>query len=411
MITSGELGGGDQIISTVRFWGSSSDLGDSSEGKFIPPKSIILYCHGSGHHCRASTIFRLAVEYSARGHAFVSFDCEGCGTSSGLPGLIISYDRWCTQAVHALAFARSQIAHAAKAAGVEADPIHTPAYIMGESMGGALALHIAMSREDLWSGIILLAPMCGISPRLMPAPPVVMLLRCMAMCCPAAPLVPMEDHLPHCFKHSRDRVIAEARKDPLRYQGTPRLGTGLQSLMTMEAISEHASKIKLPIVILHGTADVVTDPEISFRFWERCSSEDKTYMRVDGAWHTFVFDDYDTRLLTLEFIDEWIHQRVSGAVLTADEAVAAASKSSASTGEAPAPRVLRASGSCVSGELKPGDKPAPPSGQWWRVDPTAVEGGRESTDDREGIVIRVEEGPKLGAIWLTAPERRRFPRE
>jgi len=39
-----------------------------------------------------------------------------------------------------------------------------PRYIMGQSMGGAIALKVHLKEPNTWDGVILVAPMCKVSP-------------------------------------------------------------------------------------------------------------------------------------------------------------------------------------------------------------------------------------------------------
>jgi lysophospholipase len=65
-------------------------------------------------------------------------------------------------------------------------------------------------------------------------------------------------------------------------------------------------EIKLPILIMHGTADRLCDPEGSQVLYERVSSKDKTLKLYDGFYHEIfnepgreqVFADMETWLAT-----------------------------------------------------------------------------------------------------------------
>jgi alpha-beta hydrolase superfamily lysophospholipase len=339
------------------------------------------------------------------------FDAEGNGCSSGLHGLCTSFDRWSVQAAEAAKFAQKRLREAA------GDPAAAdcPAFLMGESMGGALSINTVLQKPEMWAGMILIAPMCAISPELMPAWPVVQALRCMAVCCPGWAVVPMQDHLPNCFRNGHSYILERARSDPLRYAGVNRLGTGLQSLNVMDKIREQAADIRTPLLVMHGSADVVTDPHSSLRFWESTSSEDKTYVTFEDAWHVMWFDNYDNRVMALDMIDEWVSQRSSS---SGESAVgAAAGKSDSLEPLRPAARILKASGSCMSEIMGDKEVPVPPGGPercFWAVDSAAVEGdavaGASSlADETPRLTLRLLEGPALPKAWADAPMRCKFP--
>lgn len=423
MLSPAKLGGGVPITSVTRLWLNSNFREDGTRPL---SKSVVVWCHGAGHHARDSSVFRFGTEMSKRGHTVVVFDAEGNGCSSGLHGLCTSFDRWSLQAIEAVQFAQRRLK---EEAGDPSMP-DLPAFIMGESMGGALSVNTVLLKSDMWAGLILGAPMCAIAPELMPAWPVVQALRCFATCCPGWAVVPMQDHLPHCFRNGHDFILKRARSDPLRYTGVNRLGTGLQSLNVMDKVMGRAADISLPLLVLHGTADVVTDPDTSLHFWESTSSEDKTYIKIKDAWHVLWFDNYDNRVFTLDAMDEWISQRC---VSSAPEDAGAPAPKAASLRDLlrPAARILEVSGSCFSELVGEAEVPVPPGGPeqcFWAVDPAAVEGdapaagpaaaeGEEAVGEGEApsgaelprLTLRLLEGPPLPHAWADAPMRRKAP--
>ena len=44
-------------------------------------------------------------------------------------------------------------------------------------------------------------------------------------------------------------------------------------------------QFRVPLLILHGTADTFTSPAGSREFYERAGSGDKTYKTYEGAYH------------------------------------------------------------------------------------------------------------------------------
>ncbi|KAA0165909.1 hypothetical protein FNF28_03291 [Cafeteria roenbergensis] len=418
-ISPHRLGGSPGISSTTRFWRHATPTDR--------PKSIVVYCHGYGHHSRGGALFRLATELSLRGHAVVAFDCEGNGCSSGLPGFIVNFQRLAVQAHVALEFARLQLGR---------EGAETPAFLLGESMGGALATTAARLNPELFAGMILFAPMCGIDPSIIPAAPIVALAKCVASCWPSLPLIAVQDHLPACFRLDNETVAAGARADPLRYDGKQRVGTGMRLLDVMQHMHESAPSLSMPLLVFHGTADRVTDPSLSLQFWEQFGATDKTYIRLKDAWHVLMFEPYATRVFVIEALDEWLCQRVE---LAEEEKAAAAAGSAASKTTSAAgalvggARVLEAVDAGDVVPLPPDTVPRPGrqsvGGLWWSVDPRAVDGAApaEATSaaaasaaesaaprasggapDYGSVRLSLVEGPLLPAAWASAPTARKW---
>jgi alpha-beta hydrolase superfamily lysophospholipase len=106
--------------------------------------------HGYGAHGAFPTVRILAEHLAARGFTCRILDFEGCGESEGLPGLINDYADLVTDA---LAFIEAQRVVTEK-----------PAFILGTSAGGALALKCSMiAPPATFAGCVLLSPMVVIS--------------------------------------------------------------------------------------------------------------------------------------------------------------------------------------------------------------------------------------------------------
>ncbi|RRT82241.1 hypothetical protein B296_00002782 [Ensete ventricosum] len=66
-------------------------------------------------------------------------------------------------------------------------------FILGEAMGGAVALKVHFKQPQSWDGAILVAPMCKISDEIIPPWPVKQFLVAMAKVLPEKKLIPIKD--------------------------------------------------------------------------------------------------------------------------------------------------------------------------------------------------------------------------
>jgi len=75
-------------------------------------------------------------------------------------------------------------------------------------------------------------------------------------------------------------------------------------------VSSLASEFHAPFFILHGSADKITDPNLSQSFHDESPSKDKTIKIYDGLWHnlTGAESDEDTEML-FDDMWEWISKR------------------------------------------------------------------------------------------------------
>ena len=120
------------------------------------------------------------------------------------------------------------------------DMCKLPHFLVGESMGGAVALRmIEMFGQEEWRGCILFSPMCKIDKSLQPHPLVVALLKLLNKVWPTLAIVPSRIALEKCFADPAKHPIA--RLNPHSYSLDDRYPRWvcfhlLLALITFEAI-------------------------------------------------------------------------------------------------------------------------------------------------------------------------------
>lgn len=75
--------------------------------------------------------------------------------------------------------------------------------------------------------------------------------------------------------------------------------------------SGREGEITLPVLILHGTADKVTNPRGSQFFYETAGSQDKTLELYEGHAHDLL-NDFDKEQV-IDDIRQWIAARLPAA--------------------------------------------------------------------------------------------------
>jgi alpha-beta hydrolase superfamily lysophospholipase len=170
-----------------------------------------------------------------------------------------------------------------------------PVFLLGHSAGGLVSCLYTLEHQDELAGFI-----CESFAYEVPARDVVLkLIKGLGRITP---------HL-HVFKlkhddFSRDREFtARFKADPLiPHEGYP-ARTIAELVRADERLSDELAKIKLPVLILHGTNDRVTKPHGSTVFAQRAGSTDKTLKLYDGHYHDLLNDIGKERVLG--DITEW----------------------------------------------------------------------------------------------------------
>ncbi|KAK9267707.1 hypothetical protein L1049_010139 [Liquidambar formosana] len=261
-----------------------------------PPRGLICMVHGYGNDI--SWTFQATPIFLAQmGFACFAIDLQGHGHSQGLKGFVPDVDLVVEDCI---SFFNS----------IKLDPQFQdlPTFLFGESMGGAICVLIHLAAPKAFDGAILVAPMCKISDKVKPRWPIPEILTFLAKFMPTLAIVPTADLLEKSVKVPEKKIIAGM--NPSRYRGKPRLGTVVELLRVTDFVSGKLGDVSLPFIVLHGSADVVTDPNVSRALYEEAKSEDKCIKIYDGMMHSLLFGETDENVeMVRGDILSWLNDR------------------------------------------------------------------------------------------------------
>lgn len=252
-------------------------------------KAVIAVVHGIAEH--GGRYAWLAALANAQGIGVVTLDLRGHGQSPGERSYVEHFDDYLLD-VDALWAKAGELA------------VARPLFLMGHSMGGAIALRWAAQRRRAMAGLILSSAALKIGgdvPRLLIA---------------LAPL--LSRWLPHLRGTrfdpaviSRDPAqVAAYVNDPLVSLKAPPARTGAELLAAMESNRIAAAEMDLPVYLFHGDADRLTDPVGSRDIFEAWGGADKTLRLWPGSRHE-TLNDLDREAVVAELLD-WVRAHVAG---------------------------------------------------------------------------------------------------
>ncbi|XP_060194112.1 caffeoylshikimate esterase-like [Lycium barbarum] len=246
-------------------------------------KAVIYFCHGYGDTCTflAEGIARKLASF---GYGVVAMDYPGFGLSEGLHGYIPSFDKLVDDVIE----------HYSK---VKENPEfrNLPSFLFGESMGGAIALKVHQKQPNAWNGAVLVAPMCKIADNMVPPWLVIQILIGVTKFLPTQKLVPTQDLGELAVRDEKKREMMAY--NIISYKHKPRLQTALELLNATKEIERLLEKVSLPLLILHGKNDIVTDPSVSKALHERSISSDKKLFLYEEAYHALLEGEPDEMIL------------------------------------------------------------------------------------------------------------------
>ncbi|XP_026386742.1 caffeoylshikimate esterase-like isoform X1 [Papaver somniferum] len=261
-----------------------------------PVKAILCFCHGYGDTC---TFFfeGIARKLASSGYGVYAMDYPGFGLSEGLHGYISSFDGLVDDVIEHYSKVKESM-----------ESQDVPSFLFGQSMGGAVALKVHLKQPNAWNGAVLVAPMCKIAEDMVPPLLVKQLLIAVANVLPKSKLVPEKDIGEMAFRDLEKRKLA--KYNVIAYRDKPRLRTALELLRTTDEIERRLEEVSLPILILHGEGDIVTDPSVSKALYEKAKSSDKKLHLIKNASHSLLEGEPDDSIL--EIFNEiicWLDER------------------------------------------------------------------------------------------------------
>ncbi|KAF2282701.1 hypothetical protein GH714_043701 [Hevea brasiliensis] len=236
----------------------------------------------------------VARKLASSGYGVFAMDYPGFGLSEGLHGYIPSLDKL----VNDVAEHYSKIKENPKFQCL-------PSYLFGQSLGGAIAMKVHLKQPDAWNGAILVAPMCKFADNMIPPWIVVQILIGIAYLFPKLKIVPHKNFVKMAFRDLKKQELAAY--NVIAYKDTARLWTALECLRTTQELEQRLQEVSVPLLILHGEADVVTDPSVSKALYEKASSSDKKLKLYKNAFHSLLEGEPDDTIFqVLDDIICWL---------------------------------------------------------------------------------------------------------
>ncbi|MCX6247151.1 MAG: lysophospholipase [Bacteroidetes bacterium] len=227
------------------------------------PKAVIVLIHGLSDH--SGRYRHLGAYFAAAGYAMVIVDLRGHGKSFGKRGHFPTYERVMDDITLFIDAARNRHPQ-------------LPMILYGHSMGGNLVLNYLIRKTPAVVASVVTSPWL----RLNFKPPLYKLVMAM-MINRVFPSMTQKDRIiPSYLSHDK-AVAKEYLADPLVHNRIS-VRTYMEITLAGEYALNHADKVGCPLLLMHGTDDLLTSFSASREFIHKVTAE-HTFKTWEGLYH------------------------------------------------------------------------------------------------------------------------------
>jgi acylglycerol lipase len=248
-------------------------------------RGVVLLIHGFNSH--SGYYLGAAERLVSRGFSVYAIDHRGRGKSDG--------ERYFVEKVSDYVDDVGTLVQLAKR-----EQPNLPVFMLGHSAGGVISCTYALDHQAELAGLI-----CESFAFQVYAPDFALaVLKGISHIAPHAHVLKLKTE-----DFSRDpRVVETMLNDPLLANEVQPTLTVAEMVRADERLDREFPKLTLPLLILHGTADKVTRPGGSQRFYDNAGSPDKTLKLYEGHAHDLL-NDTDRELVFAD-IFAWLEARL-----------------------------------------------------------------------------------------------------
>lgn len=244
------------IVEKLAVWSSEPSLGN--------PRARILLVHGMSEH--SGRYIEMENFLLASGFAVVRFDLRGAGQSGGRRQWIEKFDDYVDDVSSIYRWICREL-----------PPL--PLFLLGHSLGGAIAITFLENYQKAFAGCILSAPAFQVGEAVNPL--TIAIGRQLVKVLPTLRISGNSDK----SAISRDAAVVKAfLEDPLCCH-TNTVNQGKEILDQLPKLPSIARKLELPTLIAHGSSDKIVRLEGSFELLKCLSSRDRTLHIIPGGYH------------------------------------------------------------------------------------------------------------------------------
>lgn len=246
----------------------------------------LVIVHGIGEH---SGRYDNVVEKLILGNISVwAMDLRGHGKSEGRRGHILAFDDYINDVSAMVEVAKREMQEERKY------------FLLGHSMGGLIALDLALRYPERINGVILSSPSLGIAAK------VPFLKKAMGkFMSSVAPGLTLSNGI-DITRLSHDKQVVRAYGDDPLVHDRVSARWFSEFMKVMEKVGNSAPQLKVPILMQLAGDDALTDVKASQKFFEGLTVDDKALYVYQRLYHEIYNESEELKSGPLQDLDDWI---------------------------------------------------------------------------------------------------------
>ena len=253
------------------------------------PRAVVVIVHGYAEH--SSRYASVAADLAGNDYSVFAFDLRGHGRSQGARCFVKRFDEYLSDLGEALSRARRMWPG-------------KQVFLLAHSMGGLIStLYVTRENPGL-GGIILSAPSLMLGNDFSPFK--IRLVLFLSRWLPRLPTF----HLKSSSLSRDEQVVRHYQRDEFVYHGRTPVRTAAEIICATREIQGRMERIDLPLLILHGGDDRMSDAAGSRKLYANASSTDKQLKVYDRLYHEVMNEPEKDAVL--EKISSWLNERAGG---------------------------------------------------------------------------------------------------
>jgi acylglycerol lipase len=227
------------------------------------PVASVVIAHGFAEH--SGGYASLAERLAASGYAVRALDHRGHGRSEGKRTSVVRFSDYVDDVHLLIEMTREEWPRG-------------PMFLLGHSMGGLIALALAVDHPAAIDALAVSAPVMSTGGA---SGFTIAVGKVLSRLAPDLGVL-----RPPLDKISRDpAVVAAYNNDPLVFRTKIRARLGAEILETIAHVDAGLPTVRIPLLVMQGSEDGLVDPGCAPHVYERAGSADKTLKMYDGLWH------------------------------------------------------------------------------------------------------------------------------